>query len=445
MTKRSIRIAILHHSGGGNLGDDASVRSVIRSVQQRWPDAEFSAFTMNPEDSARRHGIPCYALRKYRWGAGYGRARDESGKGGLRKWLASTKNPLVRAPRFLLQEFLFLVRSFQSLRKFDLLLVSGGGQLTGRSGPWSFPYTLFIWMTLARVARVRSIFLNLGAGPLNDDLSRFFIRHALRAASYVSFRDEPSKALARSIGFSGPGEVFPDNVYSFPLASSSDIVDPRPHPIVGIGPMPYPLCDPRDFPHEDIHAIYNEYIGKVAAFAASLVKASCTIEIFGTDVGADPPAIEDLRRVLLERYRIETPPFRPIDSMEDLSARISNMDYVLTCRYHGVVFANLLNKPVLALPHHRKISDLMDSLGLADYYADIRKFQPEQLMDKFVSLVENTAAVKAIMETKLASNRSKLVEQYDMLFPPRPTTVSVPPVGVPGDRPAAVLAGDHRG
>src|SRR5207245_10005960 len=90
-----------------------------------------------------------------------------------------------------------------------LLIVNGGGQLTEWGGPWAFTYTIFKWVVLARVARVRSFFLNVGVGPLTQPLSKFFARRALFCAAYVSFRDEESRTLARQIGYTGPSEVFP--------------------------------------------------------------------------------------------------------------------------------------------------------------------------------------------------------------------------------------------
>jgi polysaccharide pyruvyl transferase WcaK-like protein len=55
-------------------------------------------------------------------------------------------------------------------------------------------------------------------------------------------------------------------------------------------------------------------------------------------------------------------------STHDLLATMSGMDYVITCRFHGVVFAHLLNKPVLAIAHHPKVVDLMTDLELSSYF-----------------------------------------------------------------------------
>jgi len=40
------------------------------------------------------------------------------------------------------------------------------------------------------------------------------------------------------------------------------------------------------------------------------------------------------------------------------------MDYVVTYRFHGVIFAHLLNKPILAVARHPKAIELMAGLDL---------------------------------------------------------------------------------
>ena len=438
------RIAILHHTGGGNLGDDAIMDAVIHNIRKRWPDADITVFSMNPGDTARRHGIPSWPIRRHTWGIGYSAEKNQDGaaeeKKSLRRRFATTKNPLVRLPRSIFGELAFLVSSFRKLRPFHMLIVSGGGQLTERSGPWSFPYAVFTWIFLARLAGVRRVFLSVGAGPLRHPLSKFFARRALYASNYVSFRDEPSQTLATQIGFHGKSQVFPDNAYTLDVALPKPSSEPRDRPVVGIAPMPWPFCDPREYKSENLQALYDEYLAKFADFAASLVRYSCTLELFGSDAGADPGAIEDLRNVLRTRHGIETPPSEPIDSVDSLLSRMSAMDYVVTCRFHGLVMAHILNKPVIAISHHPKVADLMNALGLSAYCVDIRSFDPGRLADTFVQLVDHTGEVKSSMAASLASCRSRAELQFDHLFPPfQSEAVEIAP-----DTETAAVAGSGR-
>jgi polysaccharide pyruvyl transferase WcaK-like protein len=422
MEQTQTRIALLHHTGGGNLGDDALMDVVIHNIGRRWPEADITALSMNPEDTVKKHGIPSYPIRSYTWGIGYGSARmgaPQTSNHGFIGRLRTTNNPAVRLLRAILRELAFLVASLRVLKFFDLLIVSGGGQLTERSGPWGFPYAIFIWVLMAKAARVKCVFLNVGAGPLHHPLSKFFVRRALFAADYVSFRDEQSQALALKIGFTGKGQVFPDNVYSLEVSSPKVSLGRRGQPIVGIAPMPYPFCDPREHP-SDHQLIYEDFIAKMAVLASSMVKRSYSLELFGSDTGADPSAIEDLRTVLQNRHNISTPQYEPVDSVGELLSRMSAMDYIVTCRFHGVVFAHILNKPVLAISHHPKVANLMNALGLSKYCVDIQTFDPIRLTDTFASLVGDTEEIKRSMAVSLARYRSQLAIQFDDLFPGRP-------------------------
>ena len=96
----------------------------------------------------------------------------------------------VKLPGILLHECLFLAKSLGIVRCLDILIISGGGQLLDSwGGPWKFPYTIFKWIILAKLSRLECYFINVGAGPLEHSLSKYFIRCALLLANYISFRD----------------------------------------------------------------------------------------------------------------------------------------------------------------------------------------------------------------------------------------------------------------
>jgi polysaccharide pyruvyl transferase WcaK-like protein len=417
MKNQQHRIALLHHTGCGNLGDDATLAVVITNIRKRWENAEITAFTMNTDDSAERHGIACYPIRRYQWEDDSSSTNKEPAvtrTAGSANGLRNAFGIVARLPAAVWNELGFLARSYSVLKSFDTLIVSGGGQLTERGGPWSFPYAVFIWAQMAKRAGVRCMFLNVGAGPLNRPLSRFFVRHALNAADYVSFRDRQSQALAAGLGYTGTSRVFPDNVYSIETVPSKRRTAEA-LPAVGINPMPYPFSDLPKVP-ANAEAIQDRLIGKMADFTALLVQSSYSVGFFASDIRWDPAEIEHLRTDLLDRYKISLPEYIPLTSVDELLGRIAAMDYVVTCRYHGVVFAHLLNKPVLAIAHHPKVTDLMQSIGLSQYCFDMLNFDPAQIMDAFQSLAANSRTIKAGMAEKLAENRARSTAQFDDLF-----------------------------
>jgi polysaccharide pyruvyl transferase WcaK-like protein len=422
------KIGLLHHVGGGNLGDEATLEAVAGNIRRRWPNAEIVAFSMNPDDTETRHGIMSHPIRRKGWSIGYKPAGTEATlketvKALMRKYgdvfyLLRAINAAVRLPSEVFRELSFLVSSRRNIRSFDLLIISGGGQLTEKDGPWGFPYTIFKWVVLARSAGARCMFLNLGAGPLTRPLSKLFVRRALLAADYVSLRDDKSRTLIRLIGFTGESRVYPDSVYGLDVATTNgSLLERHAPPIVGFAPMPYPGTS--GYLSGEDQIIYDEFIRKLANFASWLVGQSYALTIFGTDIGVDPLAIENLQMDLLSHHRITSSQYsvnHSVKSARALLATMSRMDYVITCRFHGVVFAHLLNKPVLAIAHHPKVADLMTDLELSSYCVDIRVFDPKLLAERFASMVINAEEIKKRMAASLAINRRRVMSQFDELF-----------------------------
>jgi polysaccharide pyruvyl transferase WcaK-like protein len=424
------KIGLLHHVGGGNLGDDATLDAVAGNIKRRWPNAEIVALSMNPDDTERQHGIKSYDLRRNRWAIGYkatgaGASFKASVKALARKYwpvlyLLNAISVAIRLPTDMLGELSFLVSSRRILKSIDLLIISGGGQLTEKDGPWGFPYTIFKWVVLAKSAGVSCVFLNVGAGPLTRPLSKLFARQALRAADYVSLRDDKSRTLVHEIGFTGESRVCPDSVYGLEFApAKSSAREGSCQSIVGFAPMPYPDPDPSGCLTERNQVVYEAFIRKLAGFASWLVSRSYALALFGTDVGVDPLAIEDLQQALLSYHGILPSPSgvsHSVTSVRDLLATISGMDYVVTCRFHGVIFAHLLNKPVLAVAHHPKVTELMSDLELSNYCVDIRDFNASLLAERFTSMVNDAEEIKSRMATKLTRNGQLLRYQFDELF-----------------------------
>jgi len=158
-TKARPTIGVFGHYGVGNLGDEAIIASVIQALQRYLPEAELICFSLNVEDSARRHGVRAYPIRRLH------RATDEqvTGDEGKDRVVESVcqraKNALKCFPtlvairrgigcilsfaRNCIPESYFLFKAYRQLKGVDALFISGSGQLNDSyDGAKGFPYTL---------------------------------------------------------------------------------------------------------------------------------------------------------------------------------------------------------------------------------------------------------------------------------------------------------------
>ena len=418
------RIGLLDHFGTGNLGDDATIQATLQHIKSRWPHALIIGLSLNPFDSERRHGIPAYAIRQEGF---FHFASKDKLKNVLRKYhflfsvLRTVTNVVTAKPMWLLREIIFLAKSFRIAKSLDLLIICGGGQLLDAwGGPWSFPYTLFKWVLLAKLSHTKCYFVNVGAGPLTYHLSKWFIKCALLLADYVSFRDGKSRVLIREIGFRNRTRVVADSVYGLQipdLTINGRHIGKGGGLTIGIAPMAY--CDPRRYWDKD-KAVYECFIRKLADFSARLIRDHHRLRLFSTDIWFDSQAILDLELAIKNEYAIDTATWitcQPVTGINEFLSQLSQVDCVVTCKFHGVIFAHLLNVPVLAIAHHPKVATLMDDFELSEYCVDIVKFDVDLLTGIFDRLVANMNDIKACVPRKVAYYQRELALQFDQLFP----------------------------
>lgn len=423
-----MRIGLLDHMGYGNLGDAAIQEVVIANIRQRLPDADIVGFSLVPDDTSKRHGIPCYSIR--RWHPTLEGIENQSPsrmklkaklKSALRtnSFVRSCTKPLLDSAR----ELFFLMRSYRILRKLDLLIISGGGQLCELwHGPWSHPYTVFKFSLLAKLAHTKLYFLNVGAGPLRHPLSRFFAKWALRLADYRSFRDLDSQELIRSIGVKSSTYVYPDPVYALEVGNHSKNGTLRAASkafIVGLNPIGF--CDPRIWPRKD-NSVYKDYVEKITRFSTWLLEQGYSLRVFTTETSVDQHALEDMKARLLSRFSspelINLVFRRPSESVNDLLQEMSGFDFIVTSKFHGIIFSHLLGKPVISLSYQRKMDVAMNAVGQGRFCADIERFDVDWLIKTFLSLVAEDKSIKSSSAAAVEANVALLSGQFDSLFLP---------------------------
>jgi polysaccharide pyruvyl transferase WcaK-like protein len=424
-TGKTLKIGLLDHMGYGNLGDAATQDVAIANIKKRLPEAQLIGFSFVPADTTMRHGIPCYPIRSwYPRPATTENLAADPGRAKLKLTSALKGIPFVYSCAKLILDFvrevLFCVQSYRAVRRLDLLIISGGGQLSDLwRGPWSHPFAIFKFCLLTKVAGKKLYFLNVGAGPLDHRLSRLFAKYAVQLADYRSFRDDESQKLVRSLGVKGKTLVYPDLAYGLEVEelqnSSTSSSSMR---VVGINPIGF--CDPRNWPRKD-RAVYHDYLEKTTRLSVWLLEQGYKLRMFTTEVSLDKHAMEDLRTQLCARLTPEL--FNQIfwgasESVRDVLQEMSEFDFVVTSKYHGIVFSHVLRKPVISLSYGRKMDFAMQAAGQGRFNANIERFDLDWFTKAFRSLADKRESIKLESAAAVNAHAAKLSEQFDSLFLP---------------------------
>jgi polysaccharide pyruvyl transferase WcaK-like protein len=435
---RTKRIAIFGGNiGNKNLGDEATIAAVIHNIRRRDPNIDLRAFVVYCGDTSERHGILAFPQRRgydpfppdanrqqeHQAGTDGRRAGLLNGaRAGLRRlpWvfgpLRAVKKYIDFVPGLLLEPA-FIVQSVTRLAGADLLLFAGSGQLFDGTpeGPWQFPYSCFKWVLLARFVRAKVAFISVGAGPISSRLSKMFFRTSLSMGVFRSFRDDTSKRLIEDLGVRGENHLFPDLVFSLPVATLPPAGGKNRRRTVGLNVLPY--FDIR-FSNEHNAAVYTNYVRSIAEFAVWLFQSDYDVILFPTQLRMDPSAIQDVKQIMEREgggpymHRVRE---CNIQTVEDLVEQISAIDVVVATRFHGVLISYLLNKSVLGICHQQKTKDLMQDMGQANFMIDIYDCDSNSLIRLFSELESSAEAVKPEIERRVRERRQALEEQYDLV------------------------------
>ncbi len=402
--QRRRQFSLFGNFGRGNWGNDATLHAILYHLRRLLPDAEVTCICTGPETVAAAHNIAAEPIQGYV----------------IKPW--SVRSPAARLTRKLFvgiaSELYRWLKCFVMMRRTDVLIIAGTGLLTDADGlmnNWG-PYNVFKWSLLAKLSGCKLLFVSIGVGPLYYRLGRFLAKSALALADFRSYRDASSLQYLRSVGFLVTEDgVYPDLVFSLPdTVLPREPIKTKRRTIVGLG-----LMGPvgRLTVEKPNPTTYQNYLESLASFVGWLFAREYDVRLLIGDDG-DRVSIEQFRCLLnrLPAYDSERIIDEPVDSVEHLLSQLAATDIVVATRFHNVLLALLLNKPVISISFHHKCSSLMSQMGLSEYCQPMKDLKAEKLIEQFCQLQQNTDCIKQRIREKVAACRDALDEQYGVIF-----------------------------
>lgn len=424
------RLALVSPWGGGNLGNSAILSAVILNISKRISAVEFVGITLNPEQTRCRYGIEAFPLAAVthpqhgQWNTGNPKARERQTSKRVRvmQWLK--RIPLVgsflRVVRTWSQEMAHIAAATRIVRGLDGVIIPGGGALDEFwGGPWGHPWNLLKWSVLSRIYRVPFLFVSVGKCSLERRASRFFVRIALRLATYRSYRDPDSKIAVQALIDASDDPVFPDLAFSYPapVIHTLKCADPRNgRLVVGVSPIAY--CDPRVWPLKDERR-YVAYLRQLAEMVKWLLKEGHQLLFFATD----SPDLETIKDVLTsiadtpkDSDAILTLPGPVEQSINNHLEGIGQADLIIASRLHGVILSHLVAIPVLAISYDPKVDAQMSIAKQKDYCLNIDALELDTFIERFEALKTARLREAARLRSAALLFRQQLDSQYDRIL-----------------------------
>jgi polysaccharide pyruvyl transferase WcaK-like protein len=427
---------------GGNLGDAAIQDAMIANLRRRMPSAQFLGITLNCDNFLKQHGVEAFPLLAASMPFSYGSKPNGSERSTIGSDYSVWKdlaNPVRRALRTLpglvpflkrarawlaaiLREVFHSLEGYRVLRKQDLLVVSGGGQLDEEwGGAWVHPFALCKWVLLGRVARVPCAVVSVGACKITSPASRIFLSMALRMCCYRSYRDLKSRAIAASLLPRATNDsVVPDLAFSLP---DSELPSPvgdirtmaRGRPVVALSPISY--AKPGNWPTPD-RALHDRYVQQLAQVLSCLARRGYFVMVVYSSLGDDESVTPEILGLLDDEMKhgldgqIHFPTIR---TWRDLVAVLRDADYLIASRLHGTILGFMTQTPAVAISFDPKVDWVMEDLHQTDYLLQIRDFTAEEVLNALDRIKARRDAVLEQIASYRKGTLSASARQYDTL------------------------------
>jgi polysaccharide pyruvyl transferase WcaK-like protein len=435
-------IVLLTPYNGGNLGDAAIQDAIIGNLRHRLPDVLLSGISLDCERFLKQHGaagFPLCATNLPFFGMSVPKTDSNPNQGarcasrhsvlvgqikgtlrklpGLLGFLKKTRDGLLLLPR----ETLHFIRGYRFLCKQDLLIVSGGGQLSEEwGGPWGHPFALFKWALLAWIARVPYVFVSVGVGKLKSPTSRLFLFVALRLASYRSYRNKGTRDFITGLTKMAVDDpLVPDLAFSLTATKTSPVAGIWPvlpgQNVVAISLIAF--AKPGSWPHQD-DVLYRRYLRQMSQVVAHLLERGYCLILVYSSIGDDDKVIPELLEQLDENSKKRLPGqihVPEITNWLDLTAALLQADFVVASRLHSTILSFVSQRPAIAISFDSKVDRVMEDLGQTDYLLQIRDFTADDLIKALARLELR----KQEVTKQIGSYRQQILprhsDQYDAL------------------------------
>jgi polysaccharide pyruvyl transferase WcaK-like protein len=231
-------------------------------------------------------------------------------------------------------------------------------------------------------------------------------------AYYRSYRDSFSREAMSQRGVDATKDpVYPDLVFGIP-APAYDRGDPQ---TVGIGVMAYYGTNDDRQRSDEIHATY---MNTITFFIKWLIDGGRKIRLFVGD-RCDHDAVQEILAEV-RAHRPELDPSwvvaEPVSSFSELTKAMAPAGAVVATRFHNVMCALKLGKPVISLGYAPKNVALMTDMGLAEFCQDANSLDADLLIKQFTEVESRFPELRQTIAERTAENARLLEHQFAELF-----------------------------
>lgn len=321
------KIFIFGYFGWHNAGDDAIGVATIRELSKRKPLAEFF-ITVNDD----------YFLHKNKF------------------------NNNVHGVKF---DILSILRA---IKKSDIFIITGGTHFQDQDEFIFRRLKIFLFfqflIVYAYTLKKPPILLGHGIGPIRKWWSKYFLRSILKHSRVITVRDKDSYDLVKMLGFENKcllgfdiASLLIEAIHKTERNKNNDTDQ-----VIGFSLLPvYSIYSKTPVKDQKLIDIYTKVIIQLFKKNKNL-----RIKLFAFRSGqrhSDIKIVEDISKELKE-YSARVSQVVYDGNIMDFLSEIDECTIVVGMRYHSLLFAYILKKPIIAIEYQGKCRSLAREIRL---------------------------------------------------------------------------------
>ncbi|KXG74447.1 polysaccharide pyruvyl transferase CsaB [Thermotalea metallivorans] len=306
------KIVISGYYGFNNIGDESILTSIVNSLKQHIENIEITVLSVNPQGTEKKHRVKAI----------------------------NRKN---------------ILQIFRAIKHCDLLISGGGSLLQDVTSGKSISYYLGVIMMGIFLGKKVMIY-SQGIGPVNRTYNRLLVKYVLNQVHCITVRDEKSKDELQRMGVNIPPiYVTADPVIGLEkvspelgrkLLGTEGLDEKSGRPLVGFAIRGWKK---------------NDRLKAILAKAADRL-----IEEFHVDVvfipfhyGEDIKFMEEIEKDMKHKAIFVKHKY----DVHEMLGITGNLDLLIGVRLHSLIFAAIMNVPIIGISYDPKNDSFMESLG----------------------------------------------------------------------------------
>jgi polysaccharide pyruvyl transferase WcaK-like protein len=391
---RGTLVGLWGNFGTENFGNECSLHAMMVNVRRLAPGSRFIVVCSQPADTRERHGVDAVPISP---DTQFGMIRNPSKESRVMRMLREIRD---------------VGRVFRMVRRLDHLVMPGTGLLTdAQESILGMPYQMLKWTVAARLCGKPVSFVSVGAESLVHPVKSRFICFALRIATYRSYRDAHSRdRVGQRMSLAKADPLCPDLAFSLPRS----LMGTKPRQAAAAGTSPVVAVGL--YGVDGGPAAVASYVETIGRFAEHLLGRGYVPRLVYGDGEYDEAVFQQVTTWIESRGLSARVISERVESFETLMGQIAASDLMVATRFHNILLAMLLGKPVVSVSHMDKNDQLMEMMGMSDFTLPLAEATPDSLAMVFARLEAARESVHQRLVERGEQFREELEAQYRLLF-----------------------------